>query len=569
MTMAGRVGQVLALGVCCGVLASDPEVQPIATVVPGAPLGGDAAGSSLAMSHEVLVIGCPDDPASGGSAGAVRVYRWSGWDWDEESVLRPAANATGDRFGAAVSLSGSRVAVGAPYDDAAGADAGAVHVYEHEDDIGWQHTATLTAPGGMTADHFGWSVAIDGDRLLVGARDADGAGTGSGDAYAFQFDGSTWSTGVSVRPTAVAAYDRFGTAVAISSSVGCVGADRSDISATNAGAAWVIDLDTGGVLETLQADSPQISGEFGSSIAMFEWDIVVGAPRHDAASVDTGAAFAFASGDGLAWSLQGVLSDPDGVADDRFGDAVAVSLDLASVGSPHRGDAIFRAGGAMLFRRDGADVWSATHRLVSNAPGDRHLLGTALAQSADMLMAGAPGLDLAGPDCGGGRYFDLPVDCNENGVEDEADIDVGDSPDCNANNVPDECDIAEWVEPDCNLDGVPDVCQIAGDEVPDCDGNGVPDSCDLEIGTPDCNGNIVPDACDIATGASTDYDGNAIPDECECLGDISGDGQVGVNDVLMVVANWGTTGPVADVTHDGMVNVEDMLVVIGTFGPCP
>ncbi len=50
------------------------------------------------------------------------------------------------------------------------------------------------------------------------------------------------------------------------------------------------------------------------------------------------------------------------------------------------------------------------------------------------------------------------VDCNQNGVADQCDIDLGTSDDCNGNLVPDECDVAFLVSEDCNLDGIPDEC---------------------------------------------------------------------------------------------------------------
>ncbi|HIG06364.1 MAG TPA: HYR domain-containing protein [Planctomycetes bacterium] len=50
------------------------------------------------------------------------------------------------------------------------------------------------------------------------------------------------------------------------------------------------------------------------------------------------------------------------------------------------------------------------------------------------------------------------VDCNQNGVADQCDIDLGTSDDCNGNLVPDECDISFLVSEDCNLDGIPDEC---------------------------------------------------------------------------------------------------------------
>ncbi len=50
------------------------------------------------------------------------------------------------------------------------------------------------------------------------------------------------------------------------------------------------------------------------------------------------------------------------------------------------------------------------------------------------------------------------IDCNGNGIPDNADIDAGTSQDCNANGVPDECDIAGGIT-DCNANGVPDECE--------------------------------------------------------------------------------------------------------------
>jgi parallel beta-helix repeat protein len=60
---------------------------------------------------------------------------------------------------------------------------------------------------------------------------------------------------------------------------------------------------------------------------------------------------------------------------------------------------------------------------------------------------------------------DLPLmfssDCNENGVPDNIDIDLGTSQDCQPNGVPDECDIVQGTSADDDGDGVPDECANA------------------------------------------------------------------------------------------------------------
>ncbi|MCP4759918.1 MAG: 1,4-alpha-glucan branching protein [Planctomycetes bacterium] len=51
-----------------------------------------------------------------------------------------------------------------------------------------------------------------------------------------------------------------------------------------------------------------------------------------------------------------------------------------------------------------------------------------------------------------------------------------------------------------------------------------------------------------------------------CLNDLDGNGAVSVDDLLIVIASWGT--PDADVTGDGVTNVDDLLSVIASFGQC-
>ena len=57
----------------------------------------------------------------------------------------------------------------------------------------------------------------------------------------------------------------------------------------------------------------------------------------------------------------------------------------------------------------------------------------------------------------------------------------------------------------------------------------------------DCNFSGTPDECDIAFGISADKNGNTIPDECEetCAADLTGDGIVGVPDLVAVIIAWG------------------------------
>ncbi len=73
----------------------------------------------------------------------------------------------------------------------------------------------------------------------------------------------------------------------------------------------------------------------------------------------------------------------------------------------------------------------------------------------------------------------------------------------------------------------------------------------------DCDGSLVLDSCEIASGIHDDDNGNGIPDICECAADLSGDGVVGVDYLLLVIAGWGDP-----------YDVDDLLDVIQSWGPC-
>ncbi len=56
--------------------------------------------------------------------------------------------------------------------------------------------------------------------------------------------------------------------------------------------------------------------------------------------------------------------------------------------------------------------------------------------------------------------------------------------------------------------------------------------------------------------------------EASCLGDLNGDGQVTVSDILVLIADWGSTSSNADLDGNGVVAVGDLLILIGQFGDC-
>jgi hypothetical protein len=122
---------------------------------------------------------------------------------------------------------------------------------------------------------------------------------------------------------------------------------------------------------------------------------------------------------------------------------------------------------------------------------------------------------------------------------------------------------------DCDGNGQQDAFDIALGVRYDCDQSGVPDVCEYGSASTDCNGNGIPDLCDVVSAFSADLNGNYVPDECECSGDVDGNGRVDVDDIIDVIASWGTTGDsLADVNNDGIVGAADLAIVLTGYGSC-
>lgn len=154
----------------------------------GSTLHGDPAanghfGRAVAISGDVAVVGAPD-----ASTGFAYVFQRTAGTWSLDGPkLAPiliAALPELARFGVAVAIDGTHVAIGAPLQDTAVGDSGAVRVYRRESD-GWSNSHTIEASM-PSASRFGASVALDGEWCAVGAPEDSTAVAGSGAVHVFR-----------------------------------------------------------------------------------------------------------------------------------------------------------------------------------------------------------------------------------------------------------------------------------------------------------------------------------------------------------------------------------------------
>jgi hypothetical protein len=162
----------------------------------GGDINGEAAsdysGNSVSLSSDGsrVAIGAPGNGGGGSYAGHVRVYNLTSGAWVQVGADIDG-EAAGDQSGGSVSLSsdGSRVAIGAPENDGAGANAGHVRVYDLTSSVWVQVGSDIT--GEATGDVSGWSVSLssDGSRVAIGATDNDGAGNRAGHVRVYELSG--------------------------------------------------------------------------------------------------------------------------------------------------------------------------------------------------------------------------------------------------------------------------------------------------------------------------------------------------------------------------------------------
>ncbi len=202
----------------------------------------DGFGAAVALQGDTLLVGSPEGgPPGQPDAGASYVFVRSGGAWSEQARLAASDAASGDAFGASVALSGDTALVGAELDDhPGGADAGAAYVFVR-DAGAWSQQARLTASGGASGDAFGASVSVSGDTALVGAPgDTLAAVAQAGSAHVFVRSGSFWSQHAKVSASDAAPQAAFGRAACVVGETLLVGAPSTALPAAHArGEAWV------------------------------------------------------------------------------------------------------------------------------------------------------------------------------------------------------------------------------------------------------------------------------------------------------------------------------------------
>jgi hypothetical protein len=198
-------------------------------------------GGVVVLAGDRLAAGALGAFDAGLPTGAVYVFERAGGTWTETAKIAPSLPTGQDFFGDSIALEGNRLAVGASLDDTLGTNAGAAYVFGF-DGNSWQALAKLTASAGAPGDNFGDSVALDEGFLAVGGVGADGPPADSGAVWVFRHDGERWQERARIRARSAERFDFFGAAAALDAGRLLAGTPGDNGAS---GSAWVLDF-TGG-----------------------------------------------------------------------------------------------------------------------------------------------------------------------------------------------------------------------------------------------------------------------------------------------------------------------------------
>jgi FG-GAP repeat protein len=299
-----------------------------------------------------------------------------------------------DRFGISVGLSGNTAIVGAHWDsvpDVFFLHSGSAYLF---DVTTGQQLRKLVPSDKAAQDEFGWATSISGNTALVSAP-GDNAHAGS----AYLFDAATGQQLRKLIPTDSAQGISFGLSAAIQGNTAIVGAVGGS-SVFRPGAAYVFDVTTGQQLRKLTAPFGGNPGDnFGSYVALDGNLALVG--RTGTSSFDYGEAYLFDVNTG---QLLHQFTPSDAAPGDRIGLSVALSGNVAIIGSPFDDDDGDSSGSAYLFD---TITGQQRHKLTALDAEADDAFGSSVSISGNLAIVGSWRDDDAGSLSGSAYLFDV------------------------------------------------------------------------------------------------------------------------------------------------------------------
>ena len=304
----------------------------------------DKFGWSIDLDESRLIVGAPTKNVFGSNSGAAYIFRDNGSEWEEEARLTASDQLAYNEFGYSVSVDGDFAAVGARVNYTG---VGAVYMYRRSGEV-WEEETKIECPdcSNLQAQAlFGRSVALQGDRVLIGAQQSGSSLYEAGIVYSFRRGDEGWVLEKTFIPDDAVITAQFGWSVALSAPYAILGAPFDPISFNNPmGAAYIYKLDENEWVfdSKLLPDVVATSQLFGFSVGIDGDVAVVGSPG---GSTSYGKRATVFENEGGLWIRKAILFPSDGNA--NYGRSVGLANDQILVGNTRYG--------AYLYEKNGSD----------------------------------------------------------------------------------------------------------------------------------------------------------------------------------------------------------------------
>jgi hypothetical protein len=297
----------------------------------------------------------------------------------QETKLFANDTTAQDRFGFSVAVDGDLMVVGALYADSA-------YIFRHNRGV-WSQEAKLTGTG-----RFGRSVAIvSNSTVVVSAYYDDHVGLYGGKAFVFERTGTDWSERARLIASDATPDSLFGFALAVDESTIVVAAQNAG---NRTGSAYVFTKTTNGdwiEWQKLTASDAAPGKYFGTSLALHGNALVVGAKAGDGVDEqNSGAAYIFErSSTSLRWSETQKVTGSDTIRHDGFGTSVAIENDTIAVGSTMNDDDGSSSGNVYVFERNNELLWTEQQKIVKPNPDQGTRFGSSMVLKKGILLIAA------------------------------------------------------------------------------------------------------------------------------------------------------------------------------------
>jgi hypothetical protein len=356
---------------------------------------GDNFGSSAAIDGDTAVFGAFLE----GTGGSAYVFTRSGTTWTQQAKLTGSTVVSGDEFGYSVAISGDTIVVGAraesSTDDAYNGDA---YVFTRSGTT-WSQQAKFSDTLSSGNSHFGYSVDIDGNTIVVGApMDSPGTSDHRGRCHIYTRSGTSWSLQQSLASSTGDDYAYFGADVAIDGDTVVVGSSVEDSSGNNnCGAAYIFTRSgTSWSQQERFAPTTATNAYFGNAVDISGDTAIIGA--YGESNTGRGVVRIYTRS-GTSWSLEQTLLSRTGT-NEMFGMPVDIEDDVCVIGQQTN------YGGAYVYSRTGT-TWTYEKTIIptsaSNTVG--WIYHAQLGLSDDTIVSGVLGTDSEGSNTGAGYVW--------------------------------------------------------------------------------------------------------------------------------------------------------------------